>query len=89
LPDGRVIKAVYQFNQLRAFSLTDIEIVEWAASIARLLPELNPSALEFMVDKMKIGEIQFDKTLGIQNIFNGLKQVTFENGEYKVLRLIW
>lgn len=69
--------------------MTAIEIVEWADSIQRLMPDWDQGALDFMIDKMKLGEIPYDRNIGIQNIFNGMKQVIFENGEYKVLKMVW
>lgn len=67
-----------------------MEIVEWADSIQRLVPDLDLEALEFMIDNMKTGEIAFDKSAGIQNIFMGLKMVTRDDdGKLKVLKAIW
>lgn len=89
LPDNRIVKAVYQFNQLRAYSLTEIEIMEWARSIERLVPDLDVDALNFAIDCMKTGEIDFDMKSGIQNIFEALKKVEKTSTGYKILKAIW
>lgn len=80
---------MYQFNQLRAFSLTEIEMVEWARSIERLTVDLDMDALNFVIDQMKCGNMEYDKTIGIQNIFNALKRIEKTETGYKILRAIW
>ena len=89
LPNEGILKAVYQFNQLRSFSLSKVEIIEWAQSIQRLCPDLDLDKLNFVIDRMKLGEISYDQKEGIQNIFRGLNMVTVENGKFKVLKAIW
>lgn len=89
LPNDAIIRAVYQFNQLRAYSLTEIEMMEWARSIERLLPDLDIDALNFLIDKMKTGEMEYDKAVGIQNIFNGMKKIEKTESGYKILKAIW
>lgn len=73
LPDIRVIKAVVEFNQLRSFSLTPVEIAEWARTIIRIWPDYDVEWLNFVIDKMKCGQMEYDRGLGIQNIFQALK----------------
>ncbi len=90
LPAERLIKAVYQFNQLRAFSLTDVEILEWARSIERLRPHLDIEHMEYSIDAMKQGNIEYDNTKGIQNIFNAIAQVCKnDDGTFRVLRAVF
>ena len=89
LPADSLVKAVYQFNQLRAFSLTQIEILEWARSIERLQPDIDVNQLMFVIDQMKVGNLEYDKTIGIQNIFKGLKMTEKTKDGYKILRAIW
>jgi hypothetical protein len=38
------------------------------------MPELSNETLKLIIDRMKIGYYPFDNRLGIQNIFNGIKQ---------------
>jgi hypothetical protein len=89
LPADSLVKAVYQFNQLRAFSLTQIEVLEWARSIERLHPNVDINQLMFVIDQMKVGNLEYDKTIGIQNIFKGLKMTEKTKDGFKVLRALW
>lgn len=67
-------KVLIHYNQLTAFPYSDLQIIEWAKSINELMPELSNETLKFIIDRMKIGYYPFDNRLGIQNIFNGIKQ---------------
>lgn len=46
----------------------------WANTILELEPEINESVIKWIVDKMKIGIIDFDNRKGIQNIFDGFRK---------------
>src|SRR5688572_17935405 len=90
VPAERIVKAVYQFNQLRAFSLTQVEMLEWARSIERLCPALDVDALNFVIDQLKLAELPYDNTKGIQNILMWLPKVRKnEDGTFKILKSIW
>lgn len=71
----RLCKIIYQCNQLRPYPLTAMEIAEYADSLLRLIPDLNFEKVEFMVDQMLLGNIEWDTKLGIQNLTNGLKVI--------------
>jgi len=89
--DEAICRVLNKFNQLRSFRLDPIEILEWKDSLNRLIGEkLDTKALDFAIDKMMTGEIEYDKNKGIQNIFDALKQVAKkENGEYKIKTFVW
>lgn len=70
---GKILLGV---NELSAFPLNTEQISDWAKSINELSPELELGKLKLVIDKMKMGEIEYDKGLGIQNIFLGLKSLT-------------
>lgn len=65
-------KEIYHINQLAPFPLDDNKIQEWARSIEDILPELNLDHLKDLISDFKRGKIEYDKNLGIQNIFTGL-----------------
>lgn len=72
------------FNQLRSFKLEPMEIIYWKDSIVKLIPDVDTGALEFVVDQMIVGGLEYDTKLGIQNIFNGLKRVRKTETGYAV-----
>jgi hypothetical protein len=69
------VEAVSYFNMLRAYPLTGTEIVQWAATIERVVLDLDPLALCWLVDEMLAGRYEFDKTVGIQQLITGLGRV--------------
>jgi hypothetical protein len=78
------VEAVNQFNQLRAYALSGVEIVQWAATIERLVPDLDPVALCWLIDQMLQGEYAYDRHAGVQQLIMGLRNVErTEVGNYK------
>lgn len=73
--ERQILDALIMFNQLRAFKLDGIEILQWKDSIVKLLPGLQVGALEFAIERMIIGQLEYDAKLGIQNIINALKKI--------------
>lgn len=71
-----IAKLIFHVNLLTSFPLADSQIEMWAQSINRLLPDLSLEKLQQVIDKMKMGEIEYDKNLGVQNIFLGIKSLT-------------
>lgn len=79
-----ICKAIKKYNQLKKFPLSDIEILEWKDSLLTIWPELDPEAIEFVVNKMIAQEIDCDGG-GIQNIVKGLKRLDVnQEGNYFV-----
>lgn len=77
-------------NQLRSFNLTGIEILEYKDSLMRIAPTLDPKLLQYAIDQMMIGNIDYHKDKGIQNIFNALKNVgKREDGTFYLKRSVY
>lgn len=72
-------------NQVAPYPLTAIQVLEWCASIEKLMPDLDIKKLEFLMDAFKVDRFSWDKSKGIQNIFNGLKFIReSEGGGYEI-----
>lgn len=65
---------IYHVNQLTAYPLSAIQIEDWARSINELRPNQNLFILKSIINMMKIGSIDFNSRIGIQNIFLALKK---------------
>jgi len=91
LPQNELIlcQLLNQFNQLRAYRLTAVEVLEWKDTIVRLIPEIDLKALQCAIDGMITGAIPYDDRLGIRNIFAAMQRVVNENGRYKILKPIY
>lgn len=63
---------IYEVNQLAPYPLSSIQIEDWARSINKLLPELQVSDLERVINDFKMDKIEWDYRKGIQNIFTAL-----------------
>jgi hypothetical protein len=87
--EKRICAILNTYNQLRPYKLDAVEVLEWKDSIIKLVKDLDIDALEFLVDKMIAGEMDYDRDKGIQNIFLGLKKVEKTETGYKILRSIW
>ena len=87
LPDNGLQKAVFKFSMLRAFPLSEIEILEWA----RVLQNANVSteAIDFVVLKMQTCEMDYNEREGIQNIFRNLRLIKKTEKGYEILKPIW
>lgn len=85
--ERRLCAVIHRYNQLRAYPLSQKEILEWKDSFVKLsgkdLAELAEK-LDFVIDKMIVGEIDNDPKHGIKNLFEGLKEVQGELGKYKI-----
>lgn len=84
-----ICHALVLFNQLRAFKLDMVEVLEWKDTIVRLNPDMEPPRLEFAILALISGEIEYNKDLGIQNIIRALKQVGEDENGYKILKAIF
>lgn len=87
LPKGELQKAVFKFSLLRAFPLSEIEILEWA----RVLDNANTEteAVEFVILKMQTCEMDYNDREGIQNIFRNLRLIKKTENGYEILKPIW
>ncbi len=80
----KICAALHRMNQLRNYKLGVIEILEWKDSIVKLMPEVEIEAIDFVIDKLIIGELHYEPNIGIRNIVIGLKNIEKENGEFRV-----
>ena len=64
---------IYHVNQLINYPIPDDRISEWSRSIDEILPDLSIEDLKEVIRDFKIGELEYDRYQGIQNIFMGLK----------------
>ena len=87
LPKGELQKAVFKFSMLRAFPLSEIDILEWA----RVLENANieTEAVEFVILKMQTCEMEYNDREGIQNIFRNLRLVKKTEKGFEILKDQW
>jgi hypothetical protein len=64
---------VFHINQVVPYPLSDLQIADWAKSINELRPDVEPQKLKEVIDKMKLGQIEWNYRQGIQNIFRALE----------------
>lgn len=87
LPENekKMCDAIHKVNQLRTFKLDFVEILEWKDTIIKLIPNIHPEVVEFAVEKMLTGELDYNKDYGIKNIFIAIREVIIdEDGEIKL-----
>lgn len=84
-----ICNSINEFNQLRSFKLNLSDVLQWKDTIIRLKPEIEPEAISFVVDKLILGELDYDKDLGIQNIINGLNMLVRTEKGYKLNLMTW
>lgn len=80
--ESEIAKVIWHVNQLASFPLNDNQIESWARSVNELRPNQDVVKLRQIIDMMKIGEIEFNSRLGIQNIFSALKEYDAVNIGY-------
>ena len=76
---NELAKILYQLNMLIAYPLSDSQIIEWALCLLRLIPNIDGVELQVIIDKMIIGEIEYDTKKGIKNIVIALKPNTIKS----------
>jgi hypothetical protein len=59
---------VAEFNKLKAVPMAPNEITDWARTIERVVPGLDPLMLCWLVDEMLAGRYKYDRNAGIQNL---------------------
>lgn len=89
--ENAICEQLNRFNQLRAYPLSAVDILEWKDSIVKFFGQsLDLGALEFAIDQLIFGNIEYDKNTGIQNIFSALKDIVKDsNGDYKLKDFTW
>lgn len=70
-----ICKILFHINQVIAYPKSDQELEDWAASLLTFNPELDPRKLAFLIDRFKLGEIEWQKDVGIQNITMNLRRI--------------
>lgn len=86
-----ITASIRDVNMLMGFAVEAEQIVRWAQDVARLEPNLDMEKLALLMDCFKTEEIVWDKTVGIQNIFRGLKRIkrSEQTNELEILKEIW
>ena len=69
-----LIKQLFHVNCLVAYPISDTMLEVWANTLSELEPEITPEVVKWIVDKMKLGMLDFDNRKGIQNIFEGFRK---------------
>lgn len=83
-----ILKVIADVNMLQGFPIHFEELKVWGADIERLSGAGNDE-LRFLFDCFKTNELVWDRNMGIQNIFNGLKLVHNDNGILKLRKTVW
>lgn len=83
-----ILKVIADVNMLQGFPIQFDELKVWSADIERLSGAGNDE-LRFLFDCFKTNELVWDRNMGIQNIFNGLKLVWKDNGVLKLRKTVW
>ncbi len=71
----KIGKEVYGINLLTPFPLSVNQIADWSKCINELKPDLQVEELKQAMDKLKLGTVEFNHQIGIQNIFNALRSL--------------
>ena len=85
----KISKVIVEVNKLTSFPLDAEELLRWSIDIERIYPDINLDALLFLMDCFKTDSIEWDKSKGIQNIFNGLNRIRLTNGVYSIRNHNW
>jgi hypothetical protein len=83
-----IMKVIADVNMLQGFPIQFDELKVWSADIERLSGASNDELI-FLFDCFKTNELVWDRNMGIQNIFNGLKLVWGDNGVLKLRKTVW
>lgn len=84
-----IVKAVAEVNELVAYKMENETILHWSLEVERLAPGTEPEKLAFLIDCFKTEQLYWDRNVGIQNIFGGLKQIKKTEKGYQLLKAIW
>ena len=72
--EQEIAMKLYYVNILTPFRVDDSILELWSITVNRLLPDLETEELQSLMDAFMKNEVEFDRNLGIQNIFIGLAQ---------------
>src|SRR5688572_12034733 len=85
-----VCAALVVFNQLRAFKLDRVEVLQWKDTILRVKPDVKVDELRLAIDGLVSGEIPYDQSIGIKNIFIALRRITRDDdGKLIILKPVY
>lgn len=85
-----VCRALITFNQMRAFKLDKVEVLQWKDTILRVKPDVDLDELRLAIDGLVSGEIPYDQAIGIKNIFIALRRITRgDDGKLEILKPIY
>lgn len=65
-------KELVNVNQLMQYPKSGPELKAWTESICELLPETTSEHVKFVIDLQKMGRLDYDPALGVQNIIKAL-----------------
>lgn len=82
----KVARVVWRINQLRRFPLKDEDIEDWSKTLVRLMPLEDLRKLEFVIDQMITGELDYNPDEGIKNLFRNVKAVIETDGKFEILK---
>lgn len=85
-----ICAALVVFNQMRAFKLDRVEVLQWKDTILRVKPDVDLDELRLAIDGLVSGEIPYDQAIGIKNIFIALRRITRDDdGKLIILKPIY
>ena len=79
-----IAKIIVHVNDLVPFPHEVDTLIRWAQDIEKYLPGIELEKLAFLIDCFKQDKIEWNKSKGIQNIFNGIKEITADGDGYTV-----
>lgn len=82
----KISKVVWRLNQLRRFPLDDNAIEDWTKTLIRLMPLEDLRKLEYVIDQMITGELDYNPDEGIKNLFRNVKSVQETDGKFEILK---
>lgn len=85
-----MVKVVMNVNDCLPFKMDAPELVHWAQEIDRLIPDVDPEAIRFLIDCFKTEDLIWDRNKGIQNMFLGLKRIRRdEDGKFNLVQSVY
>lgn len=69
----RVLPTVAKIGMVRAYPMSDEETEAWSAMIFKIDDKVTIEELVTVVEGFMTGRYDFEKDLGIRNVFNALK----------------
>ena len=70
----QLVKELYHINYVVNYPLSDIMLEGWEKTIKELEPEITNEVIKWILDKVKLGYIDWDNKKGVQNIFDGFRK---------------